>query len=375
MRRVGILTILDHTNYGNRLQNLAMQELLAGLGCQGETIRYVQAGRISPKDRLLELGMLRRLNRCRKAMPGGESREELLARARRDAVWAFDRKYIRMSRQVILADRVPAGLPSAYDWFVAGSDQVWNPHFMGIAAPLPSIAYLTFVPGEKRLAIAPSFGVAQLPPETAEMAARYLKEFRFLSVREEDGQTLIKELTGRDCPVFPDPTLLVDPALWDRLLEGRKPPRSGGYVLAYFLGRVSSKRRAFIEGYAAEAGLEVLWMNDISSPDSYAWGPLEFLNAIKHCSAFFTDSFHGCVFSLLFRRQFFALGREDDTADMSGRMATLLNMAGLAERAVTAGKPLPPAITPEAFDRVHQILARRRGESTALLKNVLEEPS
>ena len=373
MARVGILTILDHVNYGNRLQNLAMQELLAGLGCRAETIRYVQSMRISPKDRLLEFGPVRRLNRCRRILLGLDSPEEGLFRARRDAVRAFNRKYIRMSRQVILADQVPAGLCTAYDWYVAGSDQVWNPHFMGAAAPLSSVAYLRFAPVDRRLAIAPSFGVAQLPPEAAEPAARFLREFRFLSVREEDGRTLIQQLTGLDCPVLPDPTLLVDQTLWEHLLEGRETPVPGGYVLTYFLGKVSPKRRAFIQKYATEKGFEVVWMNDMSSPDSYAWDPLKFLNAIKHCSAFFTDSFHGCVFSLVFRRQFFALRREGRTEDMSGRIATLLNMVGLEDRAVADGDPLPSVITPEQFEQVHQALAYRRAESTALLRDVLGE--
>ena len=91
------------------------------------------------------------------------------------------------------------------------------------------------------------------------------------------------------------------------------------------------------------------------------------------CSAFFTDSFHGCVFSLVFRRQFFALRREGRTEDMSGRIATLLNMVGLEDRAVADGDPLPSVITPERFEQVHQALAYRRAESTALLRDVLGE--
>lgn len=373
MARVGILTILDHVNYGNRLQNMAMQELMARLGCRAETIRVYSGEKMAFKSRLRQIGPLRRVNWACRRLLTLDSREEQLSKRRQEAVLNFNRRYIRMSKERILGTKVPDTLCQRYDWFVVGSDQVWNPHFMGAAAPLSSVAYLQFAPADRRLAIAPSFGVAQLPPEAAEPAARFLREFRFLSVREEDGRALIQKLTGLDCPVLPDPTLLVDPALWEHLLAGKKPLASNGCVLTYFLGRVSPKRRAFIQKYATEMGLEVVWMNDMSSPDSYAWGPVEFLNAIKHCSAFFTDSFHGCVFSLLFRRQFFALGREDDTEDMSGRIATLLNMVGLEDRAVADGDPLPSVITSERFEQVHQALAYRRAESTALLRDVLGE--
>lgn len=370
--RVGIITVLDQTNYGNRLQNLAMQELLKDLGCQAETIRFDPGEKLPLKGRLRQVTPLRKLNWACRRLLGIDPLDEQLKKRRWEAVNDFNRRHLSMSRRLILADRVPAALCRGCQWFVTGSDQVWNPHFMGGAAPIPYVAYLRFAPGDKRLAISPSFGVADLPEKEAETTARYLKEFHFLSAREEDGQALIKRLTGRDCPVIPDPTLLVNPALWERLLEGKTPPRTGGYVLTYFLGRVSPQRRAFIQRYAAEAGVEVLWMNDLAFPDSYVWGPLEFLNAIRHCSAFFTDSFHGCVFSVVFRRQFYVLKREDDTADMSGRIVTLLGMAGLEERVVTAGEPLPPAITAEDFDRVCRMLARRRGECTELLKNVLE---
>ena len=68
MKRVGIITILDNVNYGNRLQNLAMQRLLEELGCRAETIRHSHSARIALKDRLLRLPPVFRLNRLGKAL-------------------------------------------------------------------------------------------------------------------------------------------------------------------------------------------------------------------------------------------------------------------------------------------------------------------
>ena len=371
MKRVGIITILDNVNYGNRLQNLAMQRLLEELGCRAETIRHSHSARIALKDRLLRLPPVFRLNRLGKALLG-EGTEQSLLRARQEEVLRFNRRLIRMSRREILDGRAPAALREDYHWFVTGSDQVWNPHFARSAAPDPQVAYLRFAPPEKRIAISPSFGVAQLPPEAAETAARYLRDFRFLSVRERDGQALIKALTGLDCPVLPDPTLLADPALWEELLRRQPPVRQGGFVLTYFLGRVSPRRRRLVEGYAAGLGLPVVWMNDAACPEAFAWGPERFLRAVRDCSALFTDSFHGCVFSLLFHRQFFPLGREDAGADMSGRIASLLEMVGLEDRTCGDGGALPAPLSDGDFTRVDGVLAARRAEARTLLEHALE---
>ena len=372
MKRVGIVTILDNLNYGNRLQNLAMQRLLAGLGWEAETFRFYPGERLPLKRRLRQVGALRRINWAARDLLGKDTPRQSLEKRRWEQFEAFNRRYLTMSRGLILGERVPPGLCRDYRWLVAGSDQIWNPCFSGEGSPSPSLAYLRFAPAEKRVAIAPSFGVARLPPEREETIARYLKEFRFLSVREEDGRALIRRRTGLDCPVIPDPTLLVEPGFWTELTEQEPPVASREYVLAYFLGRVSPERRRLIRDYARRAGLPVVWMNDLTVPQNYAWGPVRFLRAIRDCSALFTDSFHGCVFSLVFRRQFFPLGREDDTADMSGRIATLLSMAGLEDRAAARGAELPPPISDEAFDRVHARLARRRAEALALLTDVLE---
>lgn len=370
MKSVGIVTILDNMNYGNRLQNLAMQVLLGRLGWEAETLRFYPAETLPLKRRLRQVGPLRRVNWAARDLLGRDTPRQSLEKRRWEQFDRFNRRHLTMSRGLILGERVPPELCQNHRWLVAGSDQIWNPHFTGEGSPIPHLAYLRFAPAEKRVAIAPSFGVAELPPEEAETTARYLKEFRFLSVREEDGQALIKSLTGLDCPVFPDPTLLVAPEFWAELTEQEPPVASRNYVLAYFLGQVSPRRRQLVRDYARRAGLPVVWMNDLTVPQNYAWGPVRFLRAIRDCQALFTDSFHGCVFSLVFRRQFFPLNREDDTADMSGRIATLLKLAGLEDRGAADGLPAP--ISAEEFDRAHARLARRRAEVLTLLEDVLE---
>ncbi len=372
MKRVGVITILDEINYGNRLQNLAMQALLSGLGWEPVTLRFCPEKRVPVKRRLAQVKLLRWVNGTCRAALGKDEHAETLKKRRKEAVLAFNRRYLSMTPHLIPACRASQKPFGDCRWFVAGSDQIWNPYFIGDIIPEPRLAYLRFAPAEKRIAIAPSFGVAQLPPEGTDTIARYLREFHFLSVREEDGRALIQRLTGLDCPVFPDPTLLVEPEFWAELTEQEPPVASRNYVLAYFLGQVSPERRQLIRDYARRAGLPVVWMNDLTVPQNYVWGPVRFLRAIRDCQALFTDSFHGCVFSLVFQRQFFALSREDGTADMSGRITTLLSMAGLEDRAVAQGAELPPPIPEDGFDRAHERLSRRREEALARLRDVLE---
>ena len=370
MKNVGIITILDELNYGNRLQNLAMQVLLSELGCQAETIRFLP-NNVSPlKCWLLKFRILRWFNMYLHQLFSVGAPVQSLARRRLLAVLAFNKKYVRMSRAIVGEGR---NFPvRKYDFFVTGSDQVWNPYFSGPETPSPYAAYLRFAPAEKRLAFAASFGVSQLPQEMEAVVAGYLKDFRFLSVREEDGRAIVKKLTGLDCPVIPDPTLLVDPSYWENLASKAPAPCGSDYILTYFLGNVSPQRRRSIQEYADARGLDVIWMNDVKYPQVFTWGPLEFLAAIRGCSSFFTDSFHGCVFAITFGRQFFALEREDKLASMSGRIATLLDMAGLQDRSVVGdGASLPCPLSEDEFRLAHRRLSECRQQSRDMLATVL----
>ena len=98
--------------------------------------------------------------------------------------------------------------PPAYDVYVAGSDQIWNPYIFQDKQFDPSFL-LGFVREGRRIAYAPSLGVPELPEDKAEELRRFLTPFSALSVREKRGQVLLREAAGREAWVVLDPTLLL----------------------------------------------------------------------------------------------------------------------------------------------------------------------
>ena len=123
--------------------------------------------------------------------------------------------------------------PPAYDVYVAGSDQIWNPYIFQDKQFDPSFL-LGFVREGRRIAYAPSLGVPELPEDKAEELRRFLTPFSALSVREKrGGRFCCGEAAGRDARVVLDPTLLLTGEDWGELAAA--PKRQGPYILCYFV--------------------------------------------------------------------------------------------------------------------------------------------
>ena len=128
-----------------------------------------------------------------------------------------------------------------------------------------------------------------------------LPKFDVITVREDTGASLIKELTGQDCPVVVDPTLLLTANQWVDLLKIEQPLIQDKYVLAYFIGAAEEHRKK-ARAYAQTHNLKLIILpniDEIVQADTeyadeplYDAGPDDFVNLIKNAEAVFTDSFH-----------------------------------------------------------------------------------
>ena len=100
------------------------------------------------------------------------------------------------------------------------------------------------------------------------------------------------------------------------------------YILNYFLGNLSEKRKKEISRIAKENNCKIINILD-KNDNFYSCGPSEFLYLEKNAFLICTDSFHSTVFSILFNRPFIVFDREDSEVKMSSRLETLLNKFGL----------------------------------------------
>src|SRR5699024_9478535 len=97
-----------------------------------------------------------------------------------------------------------------YDFFITGSDQVWNPLNINNLNKF----FLTFTEPKKRIAYAPSISSDKLPEEYLADYKNWLEGMDSVSIREDTGAMIIKDLTGIDAPVLADPTLLLTKEEW-----------------------------------------------------------------------------------------------------------------------------------------------------------------
>ena len=353
VKRIAIVTITNSgPNFGNRLQNYALQTVLERLGCIPETIFTANIIR-----RSIMLSRLRWLAR------------KIIKRTRRQYYFdRFNKLYIHAARRIryrSLNDNAFA--KDGYDAAIVGSDQVWNPEFDFNT----DFEYLPFMPPEKRYAYAASFGVDRLPPTRREAVAGFLREMREISVREDTGRTLVKELTGRDVPVVVDPTLLLESSDFEAIAE--KPPQSipERYVLTYLRGEQTAAGLALIKETAEALGIPIITINERRDTAFYNIGPQHFLYLFRNAEYVFADSFHATVFSIIFHRPFTCFHRQGNNRIYS-RIDTLLRVTQLENRLFDT--PLTaPALSAIDFTSVDRRIAAERERAMEFLRDIRKQ--
>ncbi|MFE5670500.1 polysaccharide pyruvyl transferase family protein [Agromyces sp. NPDC056523] len=304
--KVGIVTINDDANYGNRLQNYALQEVVRGLGWDPETLRN-RPPRWDPA--LLGPRMLHELRHDpadvadrlvarvrRRPSRDAASAPEFLGQ-RRAAIAAFARDHIASSMEAF-SDRPTTYWGERYSAVIAGSDQVWNPTYRRAQG----IDFLDFAPESRRVAYAASFGVERVPGFLRSRYRTWLRGIPHLSVRESAGRRIVADLTGAEVPIVLDPTLLVEPAVWDRLTAARPRIVSEPYALRFFLGAPTVEQDVWVRRYASDEGLAVVDLHDLDDARFAEVDPAGFVASIARAEVVITDSFHAGIFSLLHRR-------------------------------------------------------------------------
>lgn len=321
--KIAIDTIVDYGNYGNRLQNYALQQVLIGLGHDVTTLKNIPSRSllVKIKDALGSGELFRKVLKKISFTPLNGKDE-----VRSERFIDFSHKFISETQYYINQKTNDFSFDKEFDCYVIGSDQVWNYTF-GRILRLDFVEYSR----KPKISYAASFGVASIPSELVPQYRQGLNSIDYLSVRENAGKSIIETVCGRTADVVLDPTLLLERDSWDCLTVGAKKYKEK-YVLTYFLDTVNSDDWDYILAFAKRRGLIIKSLN--SSEDDELWdaGPIEFLNLFKQASAIFTDSFHACVFSMIFEKYFEVFERNNVGPSMSSRIDTLLTKVGLSNQ-------------------------------------------
>lgn len=353
-KKVAIITCIGKNNFGNRLQNYALQKVLQDKGFYVETLN--NNWRLNNFDNYEEnyQGYLKREKE--------KEAEEYAKRFRTSYFDEFDENVV-FNKEMITAINLEN---TDYDYYIVGSDQVWNPHH----GRLRDLDFLYSIEPFKRISYAASIGVDEIPDNLKEKTKRELSKFKAISVREEKGKEIIENLTGRrDVKVNLDPTMLLTDKDWSKLAKRPKQLKTDKYILNYFLGELSNSRKKEIERIAKENNCEIINILDKES-SFYETGPSEFLYLEQNAYLICTDSFHSSVFAIIFNRTFIVFDREDSQASMNSRIDTLLNTLKLENR--TYKNKITEENLKHDYTKAYEILEEERNKAHNYLKEVLD---
>jgi len=329
MKKIAILTLNGYHNYGNRLQNYATQEVLKSLGFDVETVPVDRSNDSDKKlsKRLARISSISELKTKIRMRINNYLNKDII-RERKDKFIRFSKEHINETEYTISNNDIPIDLSKRYDYFVVGSDQVWNPNNLHGT----SFYFLTFAENRKRISYAASFAISEIPDEYIERYKKWLSEMHRISVREEAGAKIIKDLTDRDAIVLVDPTLMLTKEKWISISKEATNKPKNKYLLTYFLGDISNKSKRRIRAIAKNNQLQIINLVDLKDEETYKTGPSDFIDYVNSASVVCTDSFHGVIFSILMETPFFVFERIDNSPSIYSRIDTLLTTFKLESR-------------------------------------------
>lgn len=326
--KVGLVPLLYYEyNYGGVLQFFALQQILRSNGIEVDIIFFENNEKICVNNNSFKtiLKLKSKINGILKLHSNKQL--EKLTEKRKEKINKFKEKYFS---PIVDSRKIDFG---EYAAVVCGSDQIWNP------AWAKRRSFLEFVPDKTNKVIyGASLGCEELSEEEKRCFKPAIDRLQHVSVREYSAKRILDSfIDNHEIQVVLDPTLLLLPSEWEKIVN---PCTEQGYIFTYFLGEYSDKIQ-YIKKFADQYDMKIINIPNASGErlDKNHFGdieisdadPSEFLGLIRGSEYVFTDSFHACVFSILFQKQFFVFKR-DNSSKMYGRIETLLKNFELPNR-------------------------------------------
>ena len=342
--KIGILTFWwSNDNYGQLLQCYGLQKYLRDAGHEAFLIRYNPQNDYAKTPFVLKIyKALNPVKLCK--FLGYKINQKKIAQEQKLFDRHFDdfrKNYIVQSEKIYTSYEQLKENPPEADIYIVGSDQVWNFSFYSDKVyKCKNVLHAYFLdfgkPSVKRMSYAASWSCADLSKDFIEEIAPLLKKFEYVSVREKNGIELCKKC-GYDKAEFRcDPTLLNDASCYRNLYKNNVTAKQNKkYILVYRLSNPCDFDIASIYKWAAEKNLEVIYVTGNNFYDKYkkTFATIEdWLYLIDNAEYVITNSFHCCVFSLLFKKKFAVVPLSEKWAQMNSRLETLFNIFNIPSR-------------------------------------------
>lgn len=253
----------------------------------------------------------------------------------------------------------------SFDTIIVGSDQIWRPNYYKQIED----AFLSFAVGWdlKKITYAPSFGVEnwEYNDLQTEHCVRLVKEFDAISTREDEGVVLCKEKLKVNAIRLLDPTMLLERSSYEAIV-GEKVDPVPTQLTSYILDLTTDKKK-IVDFIVKERKLKHIPLGLVGQKEKINDDSLEnWLKAFLQAELVFTDSFHGCVFALLFHKPFVVFGNKNRGISIFN---SLLRLFGLEDRLVQSTENVEDILNREIdWIKVDEVLYVERGRSALFFK-------
>lgn len=383
--KVGIVTLYhDNYNFGGLLQAYALPVASEKyLGISAEQIDYVFKAQEQPetKDTISLINIIYYIGYV------FFTKLEKKSLQKREQAFEIFIKFIPHSEHSYEYNSISESLEK-YTEFICGGDQIWNDcqQIKWYRKEDSDVFTLQFVPENvKKISYAPSMAVLGLTDEFKKNFSKGINRLDAISLREKRALPVLQELTDKPLTVTVDPVLLLKENDWMEIMC--YPEIEQKYILCYLLGDSLAQRKA-VKIFASKTKCKTvtfphILVNDVRKCDlffgdirDYTSGPREFLGLIKNADFIITDSFHACVFSMIFKTPFVVFERNKigEKRNMNSRIYDFLEEYHLESQLVTEKELVDMNEIPKVdFAYAHEHWKKRRKESLEYLENALKD--
>ena len=363
--KIGILTYHACYNYGACLQAYALQQSIKRRYAECDIIDYQSKQLIDinhpfckvpkhPKEIIKNITRLPYYN-------------QLL---RRQKLFEDFINNMQMLSRRCSTDREVEQVCAEYDCIVGGSDQTWNLD-PNIRYETP-LYYMNFPKVQRRITYATSFGswVENFPLREKELLP-WIEQFDALSMREESGVRMLQS-RGMACEWVLDPTLLLEQTDYDKIAEKRIIDEP--YVLL-FSWNGAEEAVEITKKVSDKLGCKAFYI--VPPPRAMFCGiqrkldvgPREFLSLVKYAEFIVTNSFHGTVFSTIYKKPFISAIK----GEVDPRRASLMKQLGLENHLISPERMELSTIMETDFSKVESNIEMLRKFSLSYLYDSLEK--
>ncbi len=381
--KIGVLTLPLHSNYGGNLQCFALCRVLKDLGFEVENI-YLKFSLYQLPFWKLPFSYTKRI--IYKLI--GKNKSPIKFEKFMNEKWKeytintqfFIEKNIPNSKEIYTSESLNQIPYNKYDVLIVGSDQVWRYNHGDLHYSIENF-FFDFLPdGVKRISYAASFGVdkVEYSKKSIHKCGKLIGKFSAISVRENSGIDLIKNVYAWKC-VEPkqvlDPTLLLNKEDYQTLIN--KSIKHDKDLLFYYILDMDNKKKKLIDTICHDFQLKPFTVIgkpfDKMKPHQKWICPSteEWLSGFIKCKYVLTDSFHGCVFSIIFNKPFIVIGNKERGLT---RFNSLLTTFNLKNQYISDDDEYNKAIIVDSidWDMVNHIKEIKRDESISFLTKSLK---